>query len=289
MPPLPKKQPFMTPVAKSTPVMRPKENQHQKVKPLDLEKKDLKHIEKKLLNDLVESPISKNKFKNFSALMKENEKNSTSFKSVVIQSLDKLYAVPQKLHWRAFLDLADFAKRESRFEEARNLFHLVSIIQPFAYQGWLEFSKMEEECGNQKVCRDILLQGLKFNPLNENLFIKAIKVEEKMGNFEEIRNMVKSTMAEPIDKTWRVLLEGALFEGRCGNREAARDQFRYLLNKCKSHGPIYLEASKFEERENFLEHAIDLCDEGLEYNVKYSPLWFHYLRLYEKSSEKLRE
>jgi hypothetical protein len=38
-----------------------------------------------------------------------------------------------------------------------------------------------------------------------------------------------------------------------------------------------------------LEKSIDICDEGLEYNVKYSPLWFHYLRLYEKSSEKIRE
>ena len=43
---------------------------------------------------------------------------------------------------------------------------------------------MEEECGNQVISRDILLQGLKFIPLNENLFVKAIKVEEKMGNHD---------------------------------------------------------------------------------------------------------
>lgn len=187
------------------------------------------------------------------------------------------------------MDLADFAKRESKFDEARNLFHIVSIIQPYAYQGWLEFSKMEEECGNQKVSRDILIQGLKFNPLNENLFIKAIKVEEKIGNFTEIRKMIKKIIDAPVDKTWRILLEGALFEGRTSNREAARTQFNHLLKKCKTHGPIYLEASKFEERENSLEQSIDLCEEGLEYNVKYSPLWFHYLKLYEKSSEKMRE
>ena len=221
--------------------------------------------------------------------MKESEKNSSSFKKVLIQCLEKLQHVPQKIHWRAFLDLADFAKRESKFEEARNLFHIVSIIQPYAYQGWLEFSKMEEECGNQNVSRNILLQGLKFNPLNENLFIKAIKVEEKIGNFTEIRNMIKKIMDAPIEKTWRILLEGALFEGRTGNREAARSQFKHLLRKCKTHGPIYLEASKFEERENSLEQSIDLCEEGLEYNVKYSPLWFHYLKLYEKSSERMKE
>lgn len=81
---------------------------------------------------------------------------------------------------------------------------------------------MEEECGNQKTSRDILIQGLKFNPLNENLFIKAIKVEEKIGNYTEIRQMIKKITDSPVDKTWRILLESALFEGRTGNREAAR-------------------------------------------------------------------
>lgn len=49
---------------------------------------------------------------------------------------------------------------------------------------------MEEECGNQAQCRDILIEGLKFNPYSENLFIKAIKLEEKMQNFENIRKMI---------------------------------------------------------------------------------------------------
>jgi hypothetical protein len=63
---------------------------------------------------------------------------------------------------------------------------------------------MEEECGNQATSSKILLQGLKFNPLNENLFIKAIKVEEKMGNYKLIRQMLKSITDCHIDKTWRI-------------------------------------------------------------------------------------
>ena len=51
---------------------------------------------------------------------------------------------------------------------------------------------------------------------------------------------------------------------------------------------MFLEASKYEEREDQIEYAIDICDQGLEYNCKYSPLWVQYLRLYEKSDEKLR-
>ena len=103
--------------------------------------------------------------------------------------------------------------------------------------------------------------------------------------------MVKTIQTDKnvsIDNSWRILLEGALFEGRCGNREMAREQFKFLLKKCKNYGPVYLEASKYEERENQISEAIDICDEGLEYNASYNPLWFQYLRLYEKADEKVK-
>lgn len=70
--------------------------------------------------------------------------------------------MPKKVHWRIILDLADYAKRESKFREAKILFKLVSYLQPYAYQGWLEYAKMEEECGMQEKSKHILMQGLKF-------------------------------------------------------------------------------------------------------------------------------
>jgi hypothetical protein len=115
---------------------------------------------------------------------------------------------------------------------------------------------MEEEGGNQEICLSILLKGLKFNPYNEILFSKVVKIEEKKQNYSKIRDMVKFVQEESkqgIDHLWKILLEGALFEGRCGNREEARKQFRFLLKKCKNFSTVYLEASKYEERENKLE------------------------------------
>jgi len=50
-----------------------------------------------------------------------------------------------------------------------------------------------------------------------------------------------------------------------------------------------LEASKFEEREGELERAIKYTEQGLDYIPKYGPLWFQYLRLFEKSETELRE
>ena len=170
--------------------------------------------------------------------------------------------------------LADFAKRESKFAEAKLLFKLITHIQPYAYQGWLEYAKMQEECGRNDSARAILQEGLRFNQLNDNLFVKAIKVEERARRFESVRSQLGGLRDEKFERAWRMVLEGALFEGRCGNKEAARKAFRYLLRNCQSYGPIYLEASKYEEREGEIDKAIEVCEEGLQYNSKYGPLWF---------------
>lgn len=57
-------------------------------------------------------------------------------------------------------------------------------------------------------------------------------MKEKLGNVDEVRNLVAELKEVPIDKSWRMLLEGALFEGRIGNKEAARKQFRDLMDRC---------------------------------------------------------
>jgi tetratricopeptide (TPR) repeat protein len=127
--------------------------------------------------------------------------------------------------------------------------------------------------------------------MSENLFIKIVKIEEKRQNFTVIREMINEAKAVEKpgnDSNWRILLEGALFEGRCGNRNNARDIFSHLMTKCKSFGPVFLEAAKYEEREGQLLHSIDICERGLDYNPSFNPLWFQYLRLYEKVDDDTR-
>ena len=102
----------------------------------------------KLKSDLVETPNSKYKYKQISREMKDNEKSG--FSTVIKETFSRIMNIPRKVHWRIVLDLADYAKRESRFKEAKILFKLVAYLQPYAYQGWLEYAKMEEECGNQE-------------------------------------------------------------------------------------------------------------------------------------------
>jgi hypothetical protein len=142
-----------------------------------------------LKQDLVETPVSKHKHKQLARDLKETEKKG--FSAAVKLVFERIVGMPRKVHWRIILDLADFAKRESKFEEAKILFKLITHLQPFAYQGWLEYAKMQEECGDNQAARRILHLGLKFNPLNDNLFVKAIKVEEKSSrDFAGVRELL---------------------------------------------------------------------------------------------------
>ena len=65
--------------------------------------------------------------------------------------------------------------------------------------------------------------------------------------------MMAELAGVPIEKSWRMLLEGALFEGRIGNKAGARAQFASLMEQCATYGPLFFEASRYEEREGHLE------------------------------------
>ena len=62
----------------------------------------------------------------------------------------------------------------------------------------------------------ILAQGLDFCPNNESLMIKGIKHEEKLGSLESARCLLSRLKNESINKTWRIMVEGALLEARAG-------------------------------------------------------------------------
>ena len=74
---------------------------------------------------------------------------------------------------------------------------------------------------------------------------------------------IKSRTDTSFEQSWKLLVEGALSEGRFGNIERARNLFNYIISNYKSNGAVYVEASKFEEREDNIDEAVDYCDQGL--------------------------
>ena len=45
------------------------------------------------------------------------------------------------------------------------------------------------------------------------------------------------------------------------------------MKSLPNNGNVFLEASKFEEREDAIELAVDICERGIDLNTKFSPLW----------------
>ena len=207
--------------------------------------------------------------------------NKGSFISQLKYCFKQLASLPQKIHWRILLDLADLAKRESQITYASRLFKVSTELQPYAYQGWLEWAKLCEESGDNLQCKELLKRGLGYCIDNDNLIIKYIKVFEKDGEFEEVRKLIKGDQ-------WKVLIEGALFEGRIGQNTKARAIFSQVCSKF-GNGPVYLEASRYEEREGNIDESLKFCEDGLDFNPKNAPLWFQYLKIYEKASATLKE
>ena len=190
--------------------------------------------------ELNENPQTKLAFKEFYRKFHALERTSLSeaqqFAMSVLEGAADGTPLPGSVHWRVYLELADLAKRSNKSNAARSLYAKVCELQPYTPQGWLEYSKLEEECGDLPKCQRLLYTGLRYCEFNESLMTRTIKHEEKTGNLPGARSLLARLKHAPgIEKVWRTVLEGALFEARSGNPTVAR-----RLLKCELFFFIYL-------------------------------------------------
>jgi len=191
-------------------------------------------------------------------------------------------SLPESIHWKVYLELADLAKRANRFTDARSLYQQVCSLQPNESQVWLDYSKLEEDCYNMKTCAKILDAGLERCELNENLMIRAIKHQEKMSNLDRARELLAKLKQTNIQKVWKIVLEGALMEARAGNHDVARRVLKYLIVHVPWYGPLYLEAYKLEKDLGSTKDALAVVEKGLKEKPQYGPLWFGAFKLCEE-------
>jgi len=237
--------------------------------------------------ELIETPAVRNLMKNFYRKFRLVERNSLEGAEEYAESCLANPDFQTSIHWRIHLELADLSKRSNEFNKARNLYSKVCTLQPYASQGWLERSKLEEECGKLEGCSKILCDGLRYCPTNENLRTRAIKHEERMayelhnGDLSRARKLLEPTASMDIEKVWRTLLEGALMEARGGNIDIARNELKKLMKTVSWYGPLYLEAFRLERDCDLPERALHIVDDGLNEIPRYGPLWFGAFRICE--------
>ena len=145
---------------------------------------------------------------------------------------------------------------------------------------------MEEENGNLRRALDILVLGLKVCVSNESLLTKVIKLQERLHRYEEVRGLLGKLRYESIEKVWKSVLEGSLFEARTGNIRISRKLFKYLMHLVPWYGPIYSEAYQLEEKEYNDAGALEIIQKGLKELPRYGPLWFGLFRIMERQDVK---
>jgi len=232
-------------------------------------------------NEIDEDPESRAAFKDFYRKFRDKERRSFKEGEEFARKTLAEDTLPEEVRWRVHLELADLAKRSNRIAEARQLYKRVCELQPYASQGWLEYSKLEEECGHLNRCARILKNGLEYCEYSESLLTRAIKHSEKMGNLDMARQLLARLKHVGIEKVWRSVLEGALLESRAGNTLMARRVLKYLMHHVPWYGPLYLEAYRVERDQGRLNEALAIVEKGLKSIPRYGPLWFGAFRLCE--------
>ena len=232
-------------------------------------------------NEIDEDPVARAAFKDFYRQFREKERRSFKEGEEFAKKTLAENTLPEIVRWRVHLELADLAKRSNKIAEARQLYQRVCELQPYASQGWLEYSKLEEECGHLNRCAKILKNGLEYCEYSESLLTRAIKHAEKMGNLDMARQLLARLKHVGIEKVWRSVLEGALLEARAGNTLMARRVLKYLMHHVPWYGPLYLEAYRLERDQGRLDEALAIVEKGLRSIPRYGPLWFGAFRLCE--------
>ena len=231
--------------------------------------------------DVVETAEEKSAYKAFHRNLKLKERISLADAEKFAE--EALNTVIESIRWRVYLDLADLSKRTNDFHKARMRFRRACEMQPLASQVWLEWSKMEEECGRLRKSLRILCRGLDQCSFSEALLTRAIRQQEKLHKLQDARGMLSALKYESIEKTWRAVLEGALLEARAGRIVVARTLFQFLIQNVPWYGPIYHEAYKLEEKNGYPEAATEVVRCGLAELPRYGPLWFGLFRVMENA------
>lgn len=182
---------------------------------------------------VLESPSERQAFKEFGKQFRQKKNESLvaarEYALACLSESNRDIFLPSTMHWRVHLELADVAKRSNQSNTARSHYRQACALQPHASQGWLEYSKLEEESGNLRKCANILHEGLSHCAANENLLIMAIKFHERMGELDQARQLLSRLKHYSIDKSWKTMLEGALLEARAG-RYTMVSVYRFVIS-----------------------------------------------------------
>ena len=173
-------------------------------------------------------------------------------------------------------------KREGFPRRARIVFLDLASEQPLFIPLWIEFYRMEIECGEYLSAHLILKSALAYHPKNELLLQKLIRVDEKLMDVASLMYTVEGLVQMDTQKSLRTAMEGVASLARLGYQQFAASVYeRVISNPRFSLGNFFLEFMNFEKHCGWYYELLRLSQTALQRYFKYGPLWFYCFTLIE--------
>lgn len=178
----------------------------------------------------------------------------------------------------SFIDIcikkAIHMKKHCLLQSARILFLSVAIENPLVEQIWIEFSRMEMECGNYQNAEFILSVALSIHPNHLTLIAKYGKVEEKLQHSETLQQLVQIVQNIKTQRSCRVLVDLLSSLVRIGKESLIQEPLSFLLSSpFLSAGWLFHEVLKLLLNLQSIEQTLILIKKVLVRYPKHGPLW----------------
>lgn len=173
-------------------------------------------------------------------------------------------------------------KKNCQFLKARTVFIELVLEYPHCLQIWLEFTRLEMECGEYNNAAMVLDAALLQHNHNELLLQKKIRVEERLNHIKPIINIIKELKTVDTQKSLKIIMEAIAVIARMGYERRAMIFYRKIVQVSRFFtGNFFMELMLFEEHYGDYEKLLRMIPIALEKYPKYGPLWFYCFELEE--------
>lgn len=161
---------------------------------------------------------------------------------------------------------------------ARSVLEEAFRANPYSEQIWLAAIKLESENGEHSRAR-ILLEKARESASTERVWMKSVVLERQLKDTDKALDLLKQALEKypKFDKLW--MIYGQIYEDNLNQISEARAAYGKGLKNCPKSIPLWLLASRLEEKAGLLIKARATLEKGRLLNPKVPELWCEAVRV----------
>lgn len=183
---------------------------------------------------------------------------------------------------RRRIDASIQEKKVCHIDAARSIFVELAVEYGSSIQVWMEFCRLEMECGEYGNARVVLETASSLHPHSELLLQKRLRVEERLRSVENVADLVSELRAMDTQKSMKIMVEGLGILAKLGYEKTAFEYAKAIAPTSKYFtGNLYLARMLAEQRAGSWEELRRMAVEALDLFPKYGPLWFFCFEVFQ--------